>query len=61
MPAVSPDGRTLGFARVVENGRGDVWTVPLAGGPAQRLTSNNEVFFCWTWAPDGKDLLISYM
>ena len=32
MPAVSPDGRTLGFARVVEDGRGDVWAVPLAGG-----------------------------
>ena len=33
MPAVSPDGQTLGYARVVENGRGDVWAVPLAGGP----------------------------
>jgi serine/threonine protein kinase len=60
MPAISPDGRTLGFARVTENGRGDVWTAPLAGEPAQRLTRNNEVFFCWTWAADGKDLLISY-
>ena len=60
MPAVSPDGRTLGYARVVENGRGDVWAVPLAGGRAQRLTDTNEVFFCWTWAADGKDLLISY-
>ena len=60
MPAVSPDGRTLGFARVVENGRGDLWAVPLAGGHAQRLTDTNEVFFCWTWAADGKDLLIAY-
>jgi eukaryotic-like serine/threonine-protein kinase len=60
MPAVSPDGRTLGYARVVENGRGDVWAVPLTGGRTQRLTDTNEVFFCWTWAADGKDLLISY-
>lgn len=60
MPAVSPDGRTLGFARVVEDGRGDVWAVPLAGGPADRVTRANEVFFCWTWAANGKDLLISY-
>jgi eukaryotic-like serine/threonine-protein kinase len=60
MPAVSPDGRTLGFARVVEDGRGDVWTVPLTGGRPERLTHTNEVFFCWTWAANGKDLLISY-
>jgi Tol biopolymer transport system component len=60
MPAVSPDGRTLGYARVDEAGRGDLWAVPLAGGPARRLTNANEVFFCWTWAADGKDLLISY-
>jgi Tol biopolymer transport system component len=60
MPAVSPDGRTLGYARVVENGRGDVWAVPLTGGRTQRLTDTNEVFFCWTWAAEGKDLLISY-
>ena len=60
MPAVSPDGRTLGFARVVEDGRGDVWAVPLAGGRTERLTHNNEVFFCWTWAANGRDFLISY-
>ena len=60
MPAVSPDGQTLGYARVVEDGRGDVWAMPLAGGRARRLTDTNEVFFCWTWASDGKDLLISY-
>ncbi len=60
MPSVSTDGRTLGFARVVEDGRGDVWAVPLAGGRPERLTHSNEVFFCWTWAANGKELLISY-
>ncbi len=60
MPAVSPDGQMLGYARVVEDGRGDVWAVPLAGGRAKRLTNTNDVFFCWTWGADGKDLLISY-
>jgi eukaryotic-like serine/threonine-protein kinase len=60
MPAVSPDGQMLGYARAVENGRGDVWAVPLAGGHTRRLTDTNEVFFCWTWAADGKDFLISY-
>lgn len=60
MPAVSPYGRTLGFARVVEDGRGDVWAVPLAGGRTERLSHSNEVFFCWTWSANGADLLISY-
>jgi eukaryotic-like serine/threonine-protein kinase len=60
MPAISPDGRRLGYARVVENGRGDIWAMPVQGGPSQRLTHTNEVFFCWTWANDGEDLLISY-
>ncbi len=60
MPAISPDRRRLGYARVAENGRGDVWAMPVEGGPAQRLTDTNDVFFCWTWAGDGKNLLISY-
>ena len=60
MPSVSPDGQMLGFARVVESGRGDVWAVPLAGGHARRLTDTDEVFFCWAWAADGRDFLISY-
>ena len=60
MPAISPDGRRLGYDRIVENGRGDIWAMPVEGGPAQRLTHTNDVFFCWTWAGDGKNLLISY-
>ena len=60
MPAISPDGRRIGYARVIENGRGDVWAMPVNGGRPQRLTDTNEVFFCWTWNPDGGDLLISY-
>jgi eukaryotic-like serine/threonine-protein kinase len=60
MPAVSPDGQTLGYSRLAENGRGDVWAVPIAGGRWRRLTDTNEVIFCWTWSAEGKDLLISY-
>jgi Tol biopolymer transport system component len=60
MPAVSPDGQTLGYARVAENASGDVWALPLTGGRPKRLTDTNDVFFCWAWAADGKDLLISY-
>lgn len=60
MPSVSPDGRMLGYARVVENGRGDVWAMPIAGGTARRLSDTNEVFFCWAWTAEGTDILIAY-
>jgi Tol biopolymer transport system component len=61
MPAVSPDGRSLGFARVLETGRGDLWAIPLSGGGRERrLTVSHEVFFCWAWSSDGRDLLIAY-
>ncbi len=61
MPSVSRDGQTLGYSRLAENGRGDVWEVPIAGGHwRRRLTDTNEVIFCWTWSAEGKDLLISY-
>jgi serine/threonine protein kinase len=60
MPAVSPDGGTLGYARLGETGRGDLWALPLGGGAERRLTNSREVFFCWSWAPGGKGLLISY-
>jgi serine/threonine protein kinase len=56
-PAVSPDGRTLGFLRRVFPDM-DVYVQPLGGGPARRLTrrsqerqglvwaNNREVLFC---------------
>ena len=60
MPSVSHDRGTLGYARVLETGRGDLWEVPLKGGTPRRLTTANEVFFCWSWSASGRELLIAY-
>jgi serine/threonine protein kinase/Tol biopolymer transport system component len=60
MPSVSIDRGTLGYARVLETGRGDLWEVPLQGGTARRLTTAKEVFFCWSWSAGGRELLIAY-
>jgi Tol biopolymer transport system component len=66
MPLVSPDGRTLGFARMLETSRGDLWAIPLADkerpgrNRERRLTNSGEVFFCWSWAANGDELLISH-
>jgi serine/threonine protein kinase len=60
MPSSSPDRGTLGYARVNETGRGDLWEVPFGGGNARRITDANDVFFCWSWSANGQDVLISY-
>jgi Tol biopolymer transport system component len=51
-PVFSPDGQTLAFYRGPEG----VFTVPVAGGKEQRLTSRS---YGWglAWAPDGRDLV----
>lgn len=50
-PALSPDGKTLAFSW-----RGDIWTVPVAGGTATRLTVHEAVDSSPSFSPDGKQL-----
>ena len=47
-PALAPDGNTLAFAW-----RGDVWTVPVEGGTARRLTAHPAADARPRWSPDG--------
>lgn len=47
-PAVSPDGQTVAFTY-----RGDVYTVPVAGGRAIQLTSSPAYDTAPVWSPDG--------
>jgi Tol biopolymer transport system component/imidazolonepropionase-like amidohydrolase len=48
---VSPDGRTLVFDIL-----GDLYTVPMAGGRAKRLTSGMAYDMQARWSPDGKKI-----
>jgi tricorn protease len=48
-PAISPDGRTLVFTY-----KGDLYTVPSAGGAAVPLTSHPAHDFMPVWSRDGK-------
>lgn len=50
-PALSPDGKTLAFAW-----RGDLWSVPIAGGAARRLTLHPGLDSAPAFSPDGKQL-----
>ncbi len=49
---VSPDGRTLVFELL-----GDLYTLPLAGGTARRLTSGPAFDTQPRWSPDGKRIV----
>ena len=49
--AISPDGKTIAFTY-----KGDVYTVPSAGGMARQLTSNPAYDSYPVWSPDGKYL-----
>jgi len=53
-PALSPDGATLAFSW-----RGDVWSVPSAGGTATRLTSHPGHDRDPVFSPDGTTLAFS--
>lgn len=49
--AISPDGSTIAFCY-----KGDIFTVPVAGGRASQLTSNASYDTCPVWSPDGKKI-----
>ncbi len=50
-PAISPDGKTVVFSY-----RGDLWTVPAAGGTASPLTVHPAYDTAPVWSPDGKKI-----
>lgn len=50
-PAVSPDGTTVAFTY-----KGDIYTVPVSGGRARQLTTNEAFDTKPLWSPDGKTI-----
>src|SRR6185369_1754198 len=50
-PAISPDGQTLLFEY-----KGDIWSVPAAGGSAVPLTLSETYEFAPVWSHDGKSI-----
>src|SRR5688572_22044963 len=53
-PALSPDGKTITF-----EWRDDLWSVPVAGGLAERLTAHPARDSFPHYSPDGKTLYFS--
>jgi Tol biopolymer transport system component len=53
-PGWSPDGRTLCYS-----GQRDLWAVSATGGPARKLTSDDEVDTECAWSPSGRYVYFS--
>src|SRR5436309_2836039 len=50
-PAISPDGQTVLFEY-----KGDIWSVPSAGGTAMPLTLSESYEFAPVWSHDGRTI-----
>ncbi len=57
-PKFSPDGKTVAFCRGAMN-PGDIFTVPVNGGPMRRVTTENARVERLAWLPNGKELIYS--
>jgi Tol biopolymer transport system component/DNA-binding winged helix-turn-helix (wHTH) protein len=57
-PKFSPDGKTLAFCRGVMN-PGEIFTIPVNGGPMQRVTTDNARVGRLAWLPNGKEIIYS--
>jgi dipeptidyl aminopeptidase/acylaminoacyl peptidase len=60
-PSVSPDGTQVAFTsnRSADRDRNtvsDIWTTPLAGGPAVRITTERGQYANASWSPDGASI-----
>ena len=60
-PQMSPDGSVVAFTvrstdLAANRGRTDLWSAPVEGGEAHRLTTHEAADFHPRWAPDGRDL-----
>ncbi len=61
MPALSPDGRYVVFSRTLHDGtrsgrKPELYTMPVAGGEATRLTENEVEDVNPVWSPDGASI-----
>ena len=57
-PAFSPDGRTLAFNRMGEDG--GIYVISVAGGAPRRVTREQHFWLeRFAWTPDGRDLIFS--
>ena len=56
-PVFSPDGQTLAFVRVSQES--SIYTIPVAGGQEQRVSSDQTWKEGLAWTPDGREIVFA--
>jgi Tol biopolymer transport system component len=57
--AISPDGRTIAFCRVMETNGCELFVAPSDGGAARRLTNDQRMIYGMAWTPDGREIVFA--
>ncbi|MDE3165344.1 MAG: PD40 domain-containing protein, partial [Acidobacteriota bacterium] len=57
--AWSPDGKQIAFARSLTQSAQDLFVVPSRGGPARRVTIDNQITEGFAWTSDSRELVFS--
>jgi Tol biopolymer transport system component len=57
--AVSPDGRSVAFARFDDTSAADIYVMPIGGGEPRRMTMDASPVHSVTWTPDGEGIVFS--
>ena len=59
IPAFSPDGRMVAFARETIGNKEDIYLVPVEGGEVTRVTRVNQHLKGFDWTRDGQSLIVA--
>jgi Tol biopolymer transport system component/DNA-binding winged helix-turn-helix (wHTH) protein len=59
LPCVSPDSKTVAYARLSSPGVTDLYLSPIGGGDARRITFDQSAIRGCAWAGDGQSLVIT--
>ena len=57
--AISPDGRTVAFCRVLQTSGCELFVAPAAGGEGHRLTNDERIIYGMAWTPDGREIIFA--
>jgi Tol biopolymer transport system component len=59
MPAISPDGQMLAFARCLADAPRAIYVMSLAGGEARQIVDDPSWIDGFAWTPDGREFIFS--
>ena len=57
--AVSPDGQTVAFCRVLQTSGCELFVAPASGGFARQLTNDHQMIYGMAWTPDGRQIVFA--